>query len=254
MMRRLMAGLQAASVPWTQGREPASGLPLPPVPLRAGGVHFRANDDFVTAARAEARRLVDLAGLDEDSRVLDLGCGAGRLAIGIVAEVGPIRSYCGVDVGAPVMAWCARHLATRVPCLEFRRVDVRNERYNPTGVEMGHGYRLPVEDASVDIVHAYSLFSHMVAADVAAYLGEIRRVLAEGGRAVVTAFVEDDVAEQAINPAGYGARTWRGALHCVRFERRYFDALLADAGLRTVDFRHGGETDGQSLYVLAPGS
>lgn len=251
MMRRLRAGVQTACVPLTQGRDHASGLPLPPVPLRAGGTHFRANRDFVAAARAEARRLIDTAGLDAGSRVLDLGCGAGRLAIGIVAELGAIRSYCGIDVGAPVVAWCERHLAPRAPCLEFRRVDVRNERYNPTGSEMGQGYRLPVGDASVDIVHAYSLFSHMVAADVVAYVGEVRRVLAAGGRAVVTAFVEDDVPAQTSNPAGYGPRTWRGALHCVLFERRFFDALLADAGLRTVDFRHGGETDGQSLYVLA---
>lgn len=253
MMRRLMAGLQAVSVPLTQGREPVSGLPLPPVPLRAGGVHFRASDDFVAAARAEARRLIDLADLHEGSRVLDLGCGAGRLAIGIAAEVGPIRSYCGLDVGASVTAWCDRHLASRAPFLRFRRVDVRNERYNPAGSEIGQGYRLPVEDASVDIVYAYSLFSHMVAADVTAYAGEIRRVLGQGGRAVVTAFVEDGVPEQAINPTGYGPRTWRGALHCVLFERCFFDALLAGAGLQTVEFRHGGETDGQSLYVLAPG-
>lgn len=249
MTRRLRAGLQTVCVPLTQGREPASGLPLPPVPLRAGGGHFRADHDFVAAARAEARRLIDTAGLHEGSRVLDLGCGAGRLAIGIVAELGAIRSYCGVDVGAQVIAWCERHLAPRAPCLQFRRVDVRNERYNPMGSEMSQGYRLPVEDTSMDIVHAYSLFSHMVAADVAAYVAEVRRVLADGGRAVVTAFVEDGVPEQTVNPAGYGPRTWRGALHCVLFDRQFFDALLADGGLRTVEFRHGGETDGQSLYV-----
>lgn len=251
-MRRLRAGLQAACVPLTQGREPASRLPLPPMPLRAGGVHFRTSHDFVAAARAEARRLIELAGLHEGSRVLDLGCGAGRLAIGIAAELGAIRSYCGLDVGASVTAWCDRHLSSRAPFLQFRRVDVRNERYNPTGSEIDQGYRLPVEDASMDIVYAYSLFSHMVAADVTAYAREVRRVLADGGRAVVTAFVEDDVPEQAINPPGYGPRTWRGALHCVLFDRVFFDALLAEAGLQTVEFRHGGETDGQSLYVLAP--
>lgn len=238
---------------FTQGRDPVSGLPLPPMPLRAAGPHFRSNRDFVAAAYAEARRLVNLHALDKDTRLVDLGCGAGRLAIGIAAELGAIRSYCGIDVGAPVIDWCQRHLAPNAPFAEFRRIDVYNERYNPTGAEVGQGYRLPVGDAGADTVYAYSLFSHMVASDVVAYLAEIGRVLDDGGRAVVTAFVERGVPDQAVNPSGYGPRTWRGALHCVRFNRDVFESLVTDAGLHVADFRYGGETDGQSLYVLAPG-
>lgn len=252
MARRLRAQAQRLVVDATHGRDPASGLPLPPRLLRAGGRHFRADAAFLAGARRDAQRLVELGRLGPDTRLLDLGCGAGRLAIGIRAEVGTIRAYCGIDVDRSAIGWCTRHLTARDAALRFHAVDVRNARYNPAGAALDERFRLPVDDASVDTVHAYSLFSHMVAEDVRAYLGEIARALDSGGGAVFTAFVEDGVADQAVNPSGYGPRTWRGALHCVRFDRAYFEDLLADAGLAVVTFRHGGETDGQSLYAAVP--
>jgi hypothetical protein len=36
----------------------------------------------------------------------------------------------------------------------------------------------------------------------------------------------------------------------VRFDRRFFEGLVAGAGLEVEDFTHGQETDGQSLYIL----
>lgn len=251
-MHRLKSRVEPLFVGATRGREPTSGLPLPPRLLRAAGAHFRADAEFVAAGRRDARRLVDRGLLDASTRLLDLGCGAGRLAIGVTAEVGTIASYRGIDVDPTVIAWCDRHLTSRAPHLEFRTVDVRNARYNPSGAALAEGFALPAGDAAFDTVYAYSLFSHMEADDVAVYCADIARVLAAGGAAMLTAFVEDGVVEQAVNPPGYGPITWRGALHCVRFERGFFESLLSAAGLAVVDFRHGGETDGQSLYVAAP--
>ena len=239
-------------MPVTRGREPVSGLPLPPVLLRAGGAHFRADADFVAGGRRDARRLAELGLLDEGTSLLDLGCGAGRLLIGIAAELGAIRSYRGIDVDQRVIRWSSRHLAPRAPFAAFGALDVRNARYNPSGAALDDRFRLPVADRAVDTVYAYSLFSHMTAGDVGVYLGEIRRVLDAGGSAVFTAFVEDGVPDEAVNPPGYGPLAWRGALHCVRYERGYLGALLDAAGLTVTGFRHGGETDGQSLYVVTP--
>ncbi|HVM15644.1 MAG TPA: class I SAM-dependent methyltransferase [Egibacteraceae bacterium] len=250
-LRRLKSRGQAAAVGTTRGRDPASGLPLPPRLLRAGGTHFRTDADYLAAARKDARRLADLGRLHRDTRLLDLGCGSGRLAIGVAAQVGPMRSYCGIDVDPAAIRWANRHLAPRAGFMRFLRIDVYNARYNPSGPPLDEAFRLPVDDEAVDTVYAYSLFSHMVASDVGVYLSEISRVLTAAGGAVFTAFVEDDVPDQVINPAGYGG--WLGgALHCVRFGRGYFDGLLAAAGLAVTDFHHGGETDGQSLYVVSP--
>ena len=66
----------------------------------------------------------------------------------------------------------------------------------------------------------------------------------------LTAFVESGVPDEEENPPGYGL-DWHGALHCVRFDREYFENMVETAGLDVVEFRHGTETNGQSALLLA---
>jgi len=86
--------------------------------------------------------------------------------------------------------------------------------------------------------------------DTAAYLGEVSRLLKPGGRAFVTAFVEEGVPDVEENPAGYGPLEWSGPLHCVRFDKAFFEGMVRAAGLEVDSLEHGQETDGQSLYIL----
>jgi hypothetical protein len=90
----------------------------------------------------------------------------------------------------------------------------------------------------------------MLADDTLGYLTLIGEVLAPGGAAWVTCFVEEGVEPCVENPEGYGPLEWKGALHCVRFERGHFEDLVERAGLVVDRFVHGRETDGQSEYVL----
>ncbi|MGH2465731.1 MAG: class I SAM-dependent methyltransferase [Candidatus Limnocylindrales bacterium] len=151
------------------------------------------------------------------------------------------------------ITWCTDTITARYPAFQFSVVDVYNERYNPGGSRDASGTGLPFADRAFDVVYAYSVFSHMVTADVAAYLVEVARVMAPAGVAVVTAFVEPDVLDESVNPPGYQGIEWKGALHCVRFSRDHFAAMLGEAGLRIRTFEHGGETDGQSRFVLEAG-
>ena len=90
----------------------------------------------------------------------------------------------------------------------------------------------------------------MLDADVRGYAQTIASILAPHGRAVMTAFVENDVPDCEENPAEYRKLPWKGRLHCVRFDRQFFERLLWDAGLAVDEFVYGRETDGQSLYSL----
>jgi SAM-dependent methyltransferase len=226
-----------------------SGLPLPPKSLRMGGAHFAADAALVAAALADVEKLKRHAGLEESSLLLDFGCGAGRLAIGLAEVFGRIGLYRGVDVQKDLIVWAERNIGAR-PGFEFVTIDDANERYNPRGLA---SHRLPGADDSFDIVHAYSVFSHMRGGDVDAYLGEFARVLNHGGRAYFTAFVEDAVPPEVVNPPGYRRLLWFGNLHCVRYEREAFERKLSTAGFRVAHFEHGVETDGQSLYVACRG-
>ena len=224
---------------------PAIGLPLPPIELRMGGAHFREDTDFVAAAIRDVALLQRHAGLTRESRLLDWGCGAGRLAVGIRQSLGHVRDYHGVDIQPTLLTWAQDHLTDEHT--RFTLVDARNERYNPDGTPT---YDIPAETGSVDVLYAYSVFSHMLEADVRGYARTIASCLAPHGRAVMTAFVENDVPDCEENPAEYRKLPWKGRLHCVRFDRQFFEGLLWDAGLAVDEFVYGRETDGQSLYSL----
>ena len=225
------------------------GRVLPAQHLRLCGQEFRDHAYFLRSARAEADRLVEHCGLTKDTAMLDIGCGFGRLAIGVLDRVGDIRDYHGIDVSTAAIAWCRRHIGTAHPSFRFTRLDVRNDRYNPGGEEITRTFRLPLDDAAFDAAYAYSVFSHMELADIEQYLSELYRVLRPGGAAFVTMFVADDAPDVSINPSS-GSKTWQGPLHCVRFRRSLIDGRIHQAGFTIEQVAEGVETDGQSGYYL----
>lgn len=230
------------------GRAPKSGLPLPPQAFRMGGKHFHDDPGFLRGAAADVDKLVQHADLNPRSRLLDWGCGAGRLAIGVAEQFGRLTHYHGIDAQRHLIDWADRHIG-RQPGYEFTHADVENARYNRTG-QTGNR-RLSSPDGAYDIAYAYSVYSHLGGDDTAAYLAEFRRVLHPTGTAFVTAFVADDVPDETENPAEWGSLQWSGPLHCVLYSRRHFERMIRDAGLAIKGFSEGTETDGQSVYLLA---
>jgi SAM-dependent methyltransferase len=239
-----MAHVQARWLLRSTGGNSARGTALPPIPFRMGGKHFVDNSDFVASAVKDVARLAE-RGLTPNSRLLDWGCGAGRLAVGILESWGNIARYDGVDVQKRLIEWAGMHIAT--PNIRFTHVDIANARYNRSGSSK---LRIPGDSHDYDALYGYSVLSHMGSTELHAYLGEIRRLVKPGGFAWVTAFVEDNVPNEVVNPQGYGPLEWAGALHCVRYDRTYFESAVAAAALTIDSFEHGDETDGQSLYVL----
>ncbi|WP_370248401.1 class I SAM-dependent methyltransferase [Nocardioides sp.] len=224
---------------------PDPAIPLPPYTLRMGGKHFKNDVDFVAAGVRDARMLRSRTGMGRRKRVLDWGCGAGRLAIGIKHLMGHVEDYHGVDIQPPLLNWAKENLGDEHT--RFTLVDAHNARYNPDGESH---FEIPADPGSVDVLYAYSVFSHMLTHDIAGYGATIASILAPKGKAMMTAFVEEDVPDCVENPTDYLKLEWKGALHCVRFERHFFERTLWDAGLAVEEFVYGRETDGQSLYVF----
>src|SRR4029077_19545452 len=127
-----------------------------------------------------------------------VGCGVGRLGTGLRAHFGKLANYTGVDVDAGSIAWCRKHLTGNN--VAFIHLDLANDRYNPDGARMDENFRLPLRDESYDVIHLYSVFSHMETLDVVTYLHELYRLLAPEGTVFLTAFVEEEVEEMTINP------------------------------------------------------
>lgn len=229
------------------------GLRLPPPGSRFCTEDWKDDAFYVSSAKAEVERLVSLAQLDEQSKLLDIGCGQGRLAIGLTAKLPKIDLYCGIDVSRRSIEWCNRNLAAFHSNFRFLHLDIQNERYNPYGIPFEPPVQLPLADDSFDVAFLYSVFTHMRSRDVESYLRDIGRVLRPGGRVFFTVYVEEGCAPEAENPPGYleelGASS--GALHRVLFERTFFESMIRSAGLQIGGFYYRSEeVTKQSAYLL----
>jgi len=226
------------------------GLPLPPAHIRQGTAQFRDDAVFLDTATREAKRLQDLCSLDASSRVLDVGCGSGRLPIGLLNAVGSLDGYCGIDVYRPSIDWCKRYIGRANPGARFIHIDVQNELYNKEGKQIDDSFRLPVDDGSFDVIYLCSVFSHMETNDVVNYLNEFNRLLSPKGCVSLTAYVEDNVPDIEVNPDGY-IHEWSGPLHCVRYDREFVNQLVDGSGLCIDRFDHAAPNhDGQSEIIL----
>ena len=131
-------------------------------------------------SRGEAKEFSKHGLISPGAKVLDLGCGHGRQAIGMM-EFG-IGGYTGLDVIPESIEFCKTVFAA-VPDFEFLHLDVKNKFYNPEGRQPPEEVVFPVESGAYDAVIAGSLFTHLGIRKVCDhYLEESYRVLRPGGR------------------------------------------------------------------------
>jgi SAM-dependent methyltransferase len=117
--------------------------------------------------KIEAGMLCSL-GLKDGMRVVDLGCGSGRLATALHSSTK--ISYFGVDIVQALLDYAK----SKAPTYEFR---------------CHRDLSIPQPDASADMVTAFSLFTHLLQAETYIYLEESVRILKPGGR-IVFSFLE----------------------------------------------------------------
>jgi SAM-dependent methyltransferase len=224
---------------------------LPPYALRQCGAAYRDDAYFLRSAQREAERVIQRCGVTGHSRILDVGCGAGRFPIGLLTRVGELTQYWGVDVSARAIQWCQRYLTRAHPTVRFRHLNVHNPRYNPSGERLNAGFHFPFPEHAFDLVYLYSVFSHMTTEDIRVYLHKFQRLLPPTGRLCFTGFLEEGVPEMTINPPGYH-RSFDGPLHGVRYNKAFLEALLQEEGFAVERFEYATEPDGQSvIYACA---
>jgi SAM-dependent methyltransferase len=147
-----------------------------------GAKHFeRKGNQFL-------QHFLDLGELKPDERVLDVGCGTGRMAVPLTGYLSS-GEYEGFDLMPDAIEWCQENITSEYPNFRFQVADVYNKEYNLKGTRKASEYEFPYEDESFDFVILTSVFTHMLPDEVSNYLSEITRVMKTGGRAVITFFL-----------------------------------------------------------------
>lgn len=207
-------------------------LPIPNIVLREAS-SVQGVDAFMAIGEAWAQMVS--AYMPPAPRVLDIGCGCGKLAR--FFYLNPRLSYVGVDLYLPGILWGQRAFAPAADRFKFVHFDGHSEVYNPGGRVKASEYRLPVADGSIDMTVCASLFTHLFEADARHYLSEIARVTKPGGAAIISIHV---------TPAQGSA--FSGDEARIDIDPDYFAQMCREAGMHVE--KRIGVIYGQTAFLL----
>lgn len=168
-------------------------------------------DDFEEIGEEEFSFLL-ATGLQPEMRLLDLGCGCGRLAVKAIPYLRP-GNYTGCDISRNLLGWAVKLADGGY----FQLVD---------------GMSLPYRTGAFDRVVAFSVFTHTNLTVTLALLKEIRRLLRPTGLGFVTA---------SHAPDAHGRRREGDESPNYEYDWRRFIGLCNQEGLTAfvrIDERH----------------
>ncbi len=201
------------------------------------------------------------------ARVLDVGCGNGRLAL-LLDQERPSATYVGVDaVPELVEVACLQADQLRNISAEFHVADV---------AKPGWGGALPGASPSIslgtsfDCAVALAVLHHIPGFDLRVQvLREVASLLEPGGRLILSTWqfldsprmrrkvvdwAEVDIAEEALESGDYlldWKRGGRGLRYCHLVDEAEVERLAAESGFRVREtFRAGGREGNLSLFAV----
>ena len=212
---------------------------------------FFGGGDFDKIGEEYFGYFVELGDLKPDERVLDVGCGIGRMAVPLTGYLDDQGSYEGFDVFPEGVRWCQENITPKYPNFRFRVADIRNKEYNPGGSFAASEYEFPYEDESFDFVLLTSVFTHLLPDEVENYLSEIGRVLAPGGRCLASFFLLNEESLDSIRSGAstinfrhdfgeYRTKDKDTPEAAIAYPEDYIRSLYAERGLAIVEPIHYG--------------
>src|SRR5712671_5833105 len=81
---------------------------------------FVGDGDFEQAGREFRRYFIELANLQPHDRVLDVGCGIGRMAVPLTDYMSQEGEYWGFDIVRSGIEWCQSRISADFPNFHFQ--------------------------------------------------------------------------------------------------------------------------------------
>jgi SAM-dependent methyltransferase len=134
--------------------------------------------------------MADKLGLKDfgNSSMLDIGCGC-KFVQAFLTEDLPLGSYVGVDVFPQLIEFLKSNVTD--PRYSFHTLNAHNEMYNTEGEPLSENTRIPMEEASSDVICLYSVFTHLAPHDYVAMLKMLRRYVKPDGKLMFTLFLNE---------------------------------------------------------------
>jgi SAM-dependent methyltransferase len=222
----------------------AGGLPVPPARLRTQVAGTPGLEWFLESGRQQAEIIRSAAErhgapLEGARRMLDFGCGCGRVLRHWAELEGP--EIHGSDFNEPLVSWCRSNL----PFV--------------TAAVNGLAPPLEYEAARFDLVYAVSVLTHLPHDLERAWIEELSRIVEPGGLLVLTTHGDSyadrlDPEERARYDAGEPVVRWprvAGSNLCTTFHPEVYVRDRLAPAMELLEFASEGGTVGSRRQDLA---
>lgn len=206
---------------------------------------------FIASGRETLQLAERMAGLRPTHRVLDLGCGCGRLALPMMEFLADGGSYTGLDIDAGCIDWCVKNIAAQDTRFSFTFLDVQSDAYNVGGTVPPEEVRLPWPAHAFDRAVVSSVFTHLREEGIVRYVSELRRVIVPGGSVLASLLLMNDGTRAAMRNGStsfmfehrIGDHSWTldhsQPLEGVSIDEAWFQALARRAGFAIPEVTYG---------------
>jgi ubiquinone/menaquinone biosynthesis C-methylase UbiE len=186
--------------------------------------------DFDLIGRIELD-LLKMEGLQPEHTLVDLGCGIGRLAVHVIPTL-TSGSYTGIDISETMLKRAKTRIAEAVPNPPCRITWIKQTTSHFT-----------LAENSVDMMCAFSVFTHMEHEDSYRYLKDALRIVKPGGRFIFSCLLLTLPASKEIflNSANLDLKTRWEYVRNVTTSVDYVEEIARLAGWSPVRWYAGDE-------------
>jgi SAM-dependent methyltransferase len=123
---------------------------------------FESIEQYYHRSLISFESLLTLTHLNRETKVLDYGCGLGRVAMPLSGYLEDNANYFGVDIQKVLVESCKTRFSSRLPNMKFCHLDIFNKTYNPRGRPTHNDVRDLVPSGEFNVAFAFSVFTHIL--------------------------------------------------------------------------------------------